>query len=98
MCVLLRCPQAASDSNWTEYEMDHILLARGDVSLNVNASEVEQVEFVGKDAIPGLLNDKERKLSPWFRLICANLLPVWWENLDAMLAKDNGDRSIHDYR
>lgn len=78
--------------------MDHILLARGDVALDVNASEVEQVEFVGKDAIPALLSDPERKLSPWFRLICANLLPVWWENLDAMLAKDNSDRSIHDYR
>ncbi|KAF1336543.1 Isopentenyl-diphosphate delta-isomerase, partial [Globisporangium splendens] len=90
--------KAASDPNWTEYEMDHILLARGDVALNVNPNEVDEVEYVSKDGLPALLNDSERKLSPWFRLICAHLLPKWWENLDTLLEKDNSDRSIHDYR
>ncbi|RLN97928.1 hypothetical protein BBJ28_00013335 [Nothophytophthora sp. Chile5] len=91
--------KAASDANWTEYEMDHILFARADVSLdNVNLNEVEQVEFVTRENLPALLEDSERKLSPWFHLIGARLLPQWWDNLDAMLAKDSADRQIHDYR
>ncbi|KAF1777996.1 NUDIX hydrolase domain-like [Phytophthora cactorum] len=91
--------KAASDANWTEYEMDHILFARGDVSLdNVNKNEVEQVEFVARENLPALLNDSTRKLSPWFHLIGSNLLPHWWDNLDAVLEKDNSDRQIHDYR
>ncbi|KAF4317149.1 hypothetical protein BBO99_00007829 [Phytophthora kernoviae] len=91
--------KAASDANWTEYEMDHILFARGDVSLdNVNRNEVEQVEFVARDKLPELLDDSKRKLSPWFHLIGSNLLPQWWDNLDAVLAKDSTDRQIHDYR
>ncbi|POM71381.1 Isopentenyl-diphosphate delta-isomerase [Phytophthora palmivora] len=91
--------KAASDANWTEYEMDHILFARGEVSLdNVNKNEVEQVEFIARENLPTLLSDSTRKLSPWFHLIGSNLLPHWWDNLDAMLVKDNTDRQIHDYR
>ncbi|KAG7399365.1 isopentenyl-diphosphate delta-isomerase idi1 [Phytophthora boehmeriae] len=91
--------KAASDANWTEYEMDHILFARGDVSLdNVNTNEVEQVEFVARGNLPQLLSDSKRKLSPWFHLIGSNLLPQWWDNLDAALTKDSTDRQIHDYR
>ncbi|KAE8979640.1 hypothetical protein PR003_g25399 [Phytophthora rubi] len=90
--------KAASDANWTEYEMDHILFARGDVSLdNVNQNEVEQVEFIAREDLPALLNDSKRKLSPWFHLIGSNLLPHWWDKLDTVLAKDNADRQIHDY-
>ncbi|EEY66594.1 isopentenyl pyrophosphate:dimethyllallyl pyrophosphate isomerase, putative [Phytophthora infestans T30-4] len=90
---------AASDANWTEYEMDHILFARAEVPLdNVNKNEVEQAEFIARDNLPALLNDSTRKLSPWFHLIGSNLLPHWWDNLDAVLEKDNMDRQIHDYR
>lgn len=78
--------------------MDHILLARADVTLNVNGNEVEEVEYVSKHGLPALLRDSERKLSPWFRLVAAHLLPTWWDNLDSMLEKDNSDRKIHDYR
>ncbi|TYZ57911.1 hypothetical protein PybrP1_002048 [[Pythium] brassicae (nom. inval.)] len=78
--------------------MDHILLARADVTLRVNPSEVADVEFVRQDALAAVLADPERQLSPWFRLIATNLLPRWWTNLDAMLAADSEDRSIHDYR
>ncbi|ETP51117.1 isopentenyl-diphosphate delta-isomerase [Phytophthora nicotianae P10297] len=91
--------KAASDANWTEYEMDHILFARGEVPLdNVNKNEVEQIEFVARENLPALLNDSTRKLSPWFHLIGSNLLPHWWDNLDAVLEEDNSDRQIHDYR
>ncbi|KAJ8571208.1 hypothetical protein ON010_g5625 [Phytophthora cinnamomi] len=91
--------KAASDANWTECEMDHILFARGDVPLNnVNENEVEQVEFIARENLPALLDDSTRKLSPWFHLIGSNLLPHWWDNLDMVLAQDNADRQIHDYR
>ncbi|KAH7470757.1 hypothetical protein PRIC1_003417 [Phytophthora ramorum] len=91
--------KAASDENWTEYEMDHILFARGEVSLdNVNENEVEQVEFIARENLPALLNDTTRKLSPWFHLIGSNLLPHWWDNLDAVLVKDSADHQIHDFR
>uniref|UniRef100_H3GV87 isopentenyl-diphosphate Delta-isomerase n=1 Tax=Phytophthora ramorum TaxID=164328 RepID=H3GV87_PHYRM len=97
-CLWLN-PRAASDENWTEYEMDHILFARGEVSLdNVNENEVEQVEFIARENLPALLNDTTRKLSPWFHLIGSNLLPHWWDNLDAVLVKDSADHQIHDFR
>ncbi|KAI9917668.1 hypothetical protein PsorP6_012401 [Peronosclerospora sorghi] len=91
--------KAASDANWTEYEMDHILFARGDVSLShINENEVEQVEFISRENLAPLLSEATRKLSPWFHLIGSNLLPHWWDNLEAILKKDNADRHIHDFR
>lgn len=78
--------------------MDHILLARADVTLNVNPSEVAEVEFVSQHALADVLADSKRQISPWFRLIATNLLPRWWEKLDLMLEKDSEDHSIHDYR
>ena len=91
--------QAESDANWTEYEMDHILFARRELSLdNVNLNEVEQVEWIARENLPALLGDSTRKLSPWFRLIGSKLLPRWWDDLDTVLEKDNTDRHIYDYR
>ncbi|CAI5710831.1 unnamed protein product [Peronospora destructor] len=91
--------KAASDANWTEYEIDHILFARGDVSLDkVNKNEVEQVEYVARENLPTLLSDSARKLSPWFHLISSNLLPHWWGTLDTVLAKGNATRQIYDFR
>ncbi|CAI5724779.1 unnamed protein product [Hyaloperonospora brassicae] len=91
--------KAESDANWTEYEMDHILFARGELSLdNVNSNEVEQVEWIARENLPALLGDSTRKLSPWFRLICSKLLPRLWDDLNTVLEKDNTDRQIHDYR
>ena len=89
--------QAASDPNWTEYEVDHVLLVRGDVALDVNPNEVDQVRFVAQHELAALLADDSMQLSPWFRLIATRLLPDWWANLDAMLVRDNPDTSIHNY-
>ncbi|KAJ0394488.1 hypothetical protein ATCC90586_009142 [Pythium insidiosum] len=89
--------KAASDANWTEWEVDHVLLARADVPLALNPNEVSDVEFVSKDRLAAVLSDQERLLSPWFRLIATGLLPKWWENLDKLLEADNSDRHIHDF-
>ncbi|DAZ98528.1 TPA: hypothetical protein N0F65_007027 [Lagenidium giganteum] len=97
LAVHIRPDGAASDPNWTEYEVDHILLARGDVSMDINPNEVEQVEFVRREQLDALLADKSRLLSPWFRLIATHLLPAWWDNLDAMLQRDSSERQIHNY-
>ncbi|CAH0519326.1 unnamed protein product [Peronospora belbahrii] len=91
--------KAASDANWTEYEMDHILFARGDVSLSkVNENEVEQVEFVARDNLQTLLSNPKRKFSPWFRLIGSKMLPNWWNELDTVLKNDSTCHQIHDFR
>ncbi|GLE03364.1 hypothetical protein PINS_up012254 [Pythium insidiosum] len=89
--------KAASDANWTEWEVDHVLLARADVSLALNPNEVSEVEFVSKDRLEAVLADRQRLLSPWFRLIATGLLPTWWDNLDELLMADNADRRIHDF-
>ncbi|RMX65655.1 hypothetical protein DD238_006933 [Peronospora effusa] len=79
--------KAASGANWTEYEMDHILFARGEVSLDkLNKNEVEQAEYVAHENLPTLLSDSTRKLSPWFHLIGSKLLPHWWSNLDTIFS------------
>lgn len=91
--------KAASDANWTEYELDHILLARGDVELSVNANEVERIEFLSLEDLPAFVADQRHQISPWFRLIAQDLLPKWWRNLDELLAApSDAPPKIHDYR
>ena len=78
--------------------MDHILFARGELSLdNVNSNEVEQVEWIARENLPALLGDSTRKLSPWFHLIGSKMLPHWWDNLDTVLEQDNANRQVYDF-
>ncbi|OQR80817.1 isopentenyl pyrophosphate:dimethyllallyl pyrophosphate isomerase [Achlya hypogyna] len=92
--VLYRAPY---DENWSEYEVDHILLVRAAVKVNINPNEVAEIRLVARDELESVINDESLLISPWFRLISQTLLPQWWDNLDACLEKDNADETIHNY-
>jgi isopentenyl-diphosphate delta-isomerase len=89
--------RAAFDDNWSEYEVDHILLVRADVKLHINDNEVAEVRYVARDELQSVLDDQSLLISPWFRLISETLLPTWWDNLESVLEKDNEDVVIHNY-
>ncbi|CCI48049.1 unnamed protein product [Albugo candida] len=90
--------KASSDVNWAEFELDHILLARGDINVQVNSNEVAEYAYVSKNALDGILRSEDRLLSPWFRLIARSQLPIWWDNLDTLLEKDDAKPVIYDMR
>lgn len=90
--------KASSDVNWAEFELDHILLARGDINVQVNSNEVAEYAYVSKNALDGILRSEDRLLSPWFRLIARSQLPIWWDNLDILLEKDDAKPVIYDMR
>ncbi|RHY17500.1 hypothetical protein DYB32_010508 [Aphanomyces invadans] len=92
--VLYRAPY---DENWSEYEVDHILLVRADVKYELNENEVAEVRYVARDELENVLNDPSMLISPWFRLISEGLLPQWWNDLDNVLAKDNDNVVINNY-
>ncbi|XP_023320062.1 isopentenyl-diphosphate Delta-isomerase 1 [Eurytemora carolleeae] len=76
---------APSSGDWGEHELDYILLHRGDVLTIPNPEEVSEIEWVSRDKLPEFLNHVENtggEITPWFRLITQNLLPLWWKNLD----------------
>ncbi|KAF0705877.1 hypothetical protein AaE_014345 [Aphanomyces astaci] len=92
--VLYRAPY---DDNWSEYEVDHILLVRANVKYDLNDNEVAEVRYVARDELKDVLNDSSLLISPWFRLISEGLLPQWWDDLDNVLAKDNETVVINNY-
>lgn len=70
--------RAETGSGWVEEEMDHILIAGKDVTLALNANEVEAVRWVSRSDLEELLSDTEARVAPWFRVIAEQLLPDWW--------------------
>lgn len=78
--------------------MDHILLARGDVNIQVNPNEVAEYAYLSRKALDALLKKEDRLLSPWFRLIARSQLPSWWDNLDTLLDKGEANPMVYDMR
>ena len=76
--------RAESDAGWVEEELDHILIAKACVTLNLNPNEVETVRWVSRDDLAELLRNQEACVAPWFRTIAEQLLPNWWPYIDDM--------------
>lgn len=86
--------KAASDEEWTEHEVDYILLLRGEYAFKANPNEVLETTFVGKNELKAFIENDANVLSPWFRMISKSLLPGWWNDLDG-LPTDEKDTNIH---
>lgn len=74
-----------SGSKWGEHEIDYILFLKKNVDLNVNANEVKEIAYVGREDFDTFLKGLEKKgvlITPWFRMITEKFLPEWWENID----------------
>ncbi|MEE3083098.1 MAG: isopentenyl-diphosphate delta-isomerase [Candidatus Thermoplasmatota archaeon] len=99
--------RARADEIWVEHELDHILFARVDSSIviNANPNEISEVYWVDEHELNDWLkqdNPSKGIIAPWFRLIAENILPEWWGNLDGVptqsdeLVRDMGDVTMSD--
>lgn len=74
-----------SDGMWGEHEMDYILFLRGDVLINPNENEVQDVQYVKREGFDKFLKELKESnipITPWFHLVAQKFLPLWWKNLD----------------
>ena len=89
---------APSDSTWGEHEIDYIFIVKLEVDLvfEPNRNEVKSTRFVTKDELKLLFDtadEKNIKLTPWFRLIVDSFLYNWWDHMDDL--KPLQDSTIH---
>jgi isopentenyl-diphosphate delta-isomerase len=81
--------KARSDGKWGEHEIDYILFIEATVDLDINKNEVQDTRWVSADELKQMFedvesktgNDKALKYTPWFKLICEELLFKWWDAL-----------------
>ena len=82
---------ARMNETWVEREVDHVLLYYGDLEINPNPSEIEDVRWVNEDELESMLIDENEIIAPWFRVIAARLMDnSWWEQ------SAKSDEMIHD--
>eukprot|EP00879_Flechtneria_rotunda_P020282 GHRR01021330.1.p1 GENE.GHRR01021330.1~~GHRR01021330.1.p1 ORF type:complete len:249 (+),score=79.87 GHRR01021330.1:99-845(+) len=78
-----------ADASWGEHEIDYILLAQADVTVQPNAEEVAAVKHVDLQELQQMMDPKSGlKWSPWFRIIAKHFLPKWWQDLQRTLETD----------
>uniref|UniRef100_A0A8D8FLR2 isopentenyl-diphosphate Delta-isomerase n=1 Tax=Culex pipiens TaxID=7175 RepID=A0A8D8FLR2_CULPI len=69
------------DGVWGEHEIDYILFLQKDVDLKPNEGEVSEIRYIARNELDQQIATLEAPLTPWFRLILAHRLPLWWDNL-----------------
>ncbi|THZ89389.1 IDI1, isopentenyl diphosphate:dimethylallyl diphosphate isomerase [Aureobasidium pullulans] len=85
---------APSDGKWGEHEIDYILFIKADVDLAENPNEVQATKYVTEDDLKTMFKDDSLLFTPWFKLICQNMLFEWWGSLDQGLDKYKGETAI----
>jgi isopentenyl-diphosphate delta-isomerase len=63
---------------WGEHEIDYILFATEDVTLDLNPNEVSDARYVNEQELRAMFDDNVNSFTPWFKLICRDLLFPWW--------------------
>jgi isopentenyl-diphosphate delta-isomerase len=69
------------DGVWGEHEVDHVLLIRAQVTLDLNLNEVRATRWFTGPELDAFRKTKTA-FSPWFARIANQLLPVWWAKLE----------------
>lgn len=91
------------DGKWGEQEIDYILFIRpkarepsvwggGDVTVDINENEVRNARYVTREQLKGMVEETgsgKFSFTPWFRLICEEMLWKWWDRL----VEDEGSMS-----
>lgn len=72
---------APSDGMWGEHEIDYILFATKDVTLDIQPNEVKDARYVSKEELEAMFKDPAHKFTPWFKLIARDLLFPWWDQM-----------------
>ncbi|XP_059827892.1 isopentenyl-diphosphate Delta-isomerase 1 [Hypanus sabinus] len=76
--------KAQSDGIWGEHEIDYIIFIQKDVTLKPDPNEIKSYCYVTKEELKDLLEkaeNKEVKITPWFKLIAEKFLFTWWDSL-----------------
>eukprot|EP01097_Dermamoeba_algensis_P004776 TRINITY_DN3071_c0_g1_i1.p1 TRINITY_DN3071_c0_g1~~TRINITY_DN3071_c0_g1_i1.p1 ORF type:complete len:222 (+),score=30.49 TRINITY_DN3071_c0_g1_i1:80-745(+) len=84
---------AKSDDVWGESEIDHILIAKGHVTLAPSPDEVSETRWVSRDELFEIIKNQTLPLTPWFKLIANRFLFEWWDQLDNL--SSFVDKQIH---
>ena len=77
--------QARADERWAEHEIDHVLVIRTDVDIDVNPNEIEEIRWVTADELADMIAstpDNGTLIAPWFVEIADRFLPSCWGNQD----------------
>lgn len=78
------CITHGADAPWGEHEIDYLVLARVPAGMKLsmvpNPEEVMATAWVSAAELKARM--QQGLWSPWFRVICAELLFGWWEDLD----------------
>tara|TARA_B100000459_G_scaffold24664_1_gene11941 strand:- start:1616 stop:3373 length:1758 start_codon:yes stop_codon:yes gene_type:complete len=89
------------NAEWIEREIDHILMIKADVDVEINQNEVSEVRWVTQDELEEMLVadiQGDGEIAPWFRCIASRLMNSdWWEAVgdESRIAK-LVDNEIHD--
>ncbi|KAK8191953.1 isopentenyl-diphosphate delta isomerase-like protein 1 [Phyllosticta capitalensis] len=75
---------APSDGKWGEHEIDYILFSKPKegVTLDPSPNEVRDTRWVTKEELRDMFGQPGLKFTPWFKLICENMLFAWWDKLE----------------
>lgn len=76
--------KAQSDGIWGEHEIDYIIFMQKDVTLQPDPNEIKSHCYVTQEELKELLEkaeNKEVKITPWFKLIAEKFLYTWWDSL-----------------
>mmetsp|Transcript_10262 Transcript_10262/g.15528 ORF Transcript_10262/g.15528 Transcript_10262/m.15528 type:complete len:265 (-) Transcript_10262:69-863(-) len=87
------------DANWTEHELDYILIMRKNVTLHLNENEVEDIKYCTPKELEQMLNDTQLRISPWFKILYqSGYVSQWWKDLDNIVKKQyTVDTQIHNF-
>ncbi|XP_033216686.1 isopentenyl-diphosphate Delta-isomerase 1 [Belonocnema kinseyi] len=73
--------EAMGDTCWGEHEIDYILFAQKEVTLDPNPDEVSEIRWIPRSQIDEFIKSVDAPLTPWFKLILEHKLSFWWDNL-----------------
>jgi geranylgeranyl diphosphate synthase type I len=83
------------DDNWIEKEIDHVLLVKCDVNVNINKNEIEIVKWLNKDQLYEMVNREgnwsNEFIAPWFIMIWNHFLSENYPNINAIKGKHNAE-------
>ncbi|MBT5736668.1 MAG: isopentenyl-diphosphate delta-isomerase, partial [Euryarchaeota archaeon] len=89
------------NEEWIEREIDHILVIKADVDVNINENEVSDIKWVSQEELEAMLVaevEGDGEIAPWFRCIASRLMTEeWWDAIgDKEKLGNLSDDLIHD--
>jgi geranylgeranyl diphosphate synthase type I len=89
------------NEEWIEREIDHILVIKADVDVNINENEVSEIKWVSQEELEAMLVaevEGDGEIAPWFRCIASRLMTEeWWDSIgDKEKLGNLSDDLIHD--